>query len=176
MNDDLRYKYKTLRKYFQSVRREEADKAIAENFLAEYSRYTSFFIYNSFGTEADTSRIVDALLSQNKQVFLPRTEKGTMFAVPFGKTRKGAFGIMEPEGKPFFGKIEVTVAPLLAINCKGFRLGYGGGYYDKYLKNSQTLKVGLGYAFQLTDDFKESEWDEPMQSFVCEKGIYYFGN
>lgn len=174
MKDELRNKLKIKRKYFQNVRREEADRVIAETFLAAFGNYDSFFIYNSFSTEADTSLIIEELLSAGKKVYLPRVEGENIVAVPYGETKKGAFGIEEPTGQAYFGEIDVTVAPLLAVNERGFRIGYGKGFYDRYFKAAKTLRVGLGYAFQI-EDFKEDEWDEPLDKFICEKGIYSFG-
>ncbi len=94
-----------------------------------------------------------------------------MRAVPYGKTQIGAYGIEEPSGQAFEGEIQVTLVPLLAVNKKLYRVGYGKGYYDRYLKNRRTLKIGLGYSFQI-EEFKEDEWDEPLDAFVCEKEIY----
>lgn len=174
MKDEHRNKLKIKRKYFQNVRREEADRVIAETFFAAFSNYESFFIYNSFSTEADTSLIISGLLAAGKKVYLPRVEGENIVAVPYGETEKGAFGIEEPTGQAFSGDIDVTVAPLLAVNERGFRIGYGKGFYDRYFKAAKTLKVGLGYAFQI-ENFLEDEWDEPLDKFVCEKGIYDFG-
>lgn len=86
-----------------------------------------------------------------------------------------AFGIAEPQGQAFAGDFDVVVAPLLAVNSGGYRLGYGGGYYDKFMKNTNAVKAGLGYAFQMTDEFEEDGWDIPLDSYVCERGIYTFG-
>lgn len=174
MKDELRNKLKIKRRYFQNVQRSEADRVIAETFFAAFGNYDSFLIYNSFSTEADTSRIIAGLLADGKRVYLPRVEGENIVAVPYGATRKGAFGIEEPVGQAFFGDIEVTVAPLLAVNGRGYRIGYGKGFYDRYFKVAKTLKVGLGYAFQM-ENFTEDEWDEPLDKFVCEKGIYNFG-
>ncbi len=89
------------------------------------------------------------------------------------QTEKGAFGIDEPVGQAYLGDIDVTVIPLLAVNLKGYRIGYGKGFYDRFLKNRRTLKVGLGYSFQI-EDFNEDVWDEPIDEFLTEKGIYRF--
>ncbi|MCD8308635.1 MAG: 5-formyltetrahydrofolate cyclo-ligase [Clostridia bacterium] len=175
MKDDLRYKYKILRKYFQGVRREEADRAILECFCAAYGNYESYFIYNSVGTEADTKGIIEWLISQNKRVYLPRVQGKDIVPVPYGKTVKGAFGIQEPQGEPYVGDIDVTIVPLLAVNEDGYRLGYGGGYYDRYLKGANTLSVGLGYGIQLCSDLQQDVWDEPLKEFICERGVYSFG-
>lgn len=169
--EEVRKKLKIKRRYFQNYRRETADLAVSENFLNAFEKYESFFIYNSFGYETDTKLIIGRLLQAGKRVYLPRVDGGKIVAVPYGKTVKGAFGIEEPAGQPYEGDIEITVIPLLAVNERGFRTGYGKGYYDKYLKNAKTKKVGLGYFFQI-ENFKEDEWDVPLDLFICEKGIY----
>ena len=174
MKDEIRYKLKVKRKYFQGVRREVADKNILYNFIAGYGAFQSYFVYNSFGSEASTALIINYLLATGKTVYLPRVEGENIVAVGYGETQKGAFGIDEPAGEPYSGDIDVTVIPLLAVNEKGFRIGYGKGYYDRYLKDKRTKKVGLGYHFQI-EDFTEDGWDEPLDLFVCEKGIYFYG-
>ncbi|MDE6868911.1 MAG: 5-formyltetrahydrofolate cyclo-ligase [Clostridia bacterium] len=171
--EELRYKLKIKRKYFVGVRREFADGAILDNFLNAFGQYDSFFIYNSFSTEADTKGIIAELLKADKKVYLPRVDGGKMVAVPYGETSKGAFGIDEPKGKPYKGKIDVTVIPLLAVNERGYRIGYGKGFYDNYLKDKRTKKVGLGYGFQI-ESFDEDKWDIPLDLFLCEKGIFYY--
>ncbi|MDE7453774.1 MAG: 5-formyltetrahydrofolate cyclo-ligase [Clostridia bacterium] len=174
--EEIRYKLKVKRRYFEGVRRGFADGAIRDNFLNAFSACESFFIYNSFSTEADTKGIIAELLEAGKKVYLPRVDGDKMVAVPYGETRVGAFGIEEPVGKPYKGKIDVTVIPLLAVNEKGFRIGYGKGFYDRYLKkDKRTKKVGLGYSFQI-ESFEEDGWDIPLDLFVCEKGIYYYEN
>ena len=173
--EELRYKLKIKRKYFQGIRREYADLAIRDDFIAAFKDEESFFIYNSFSTEADTSGIIKELVDMGKRVYIPRVEGENIVPVPYGgKLAVGAFGIGEPEGQAYTGDIDVTIVPLLAINNSGFRTGYGKGFYDRYLKTAKTKKVGLGYSFQI-EDFKEDGWDEPLDMFLCEKGFYYYG-
>lgn len=172
----VREKLKIKRRYLNGVRREAFDLYIKENFLAAFGGYSSFFIYNSFSSEADTSGIISGLLSENKRVYLPRVDGGFLVAVAYSdKQEKGAYGIFEPQGEAFCGETEVTVIPLLAVNEKGYRIGYGKGYYDKYLKDRHTLKVGLGYSFQI-EKFTADAWDIPLDFFVCEKGIYTYAD
>lgn len=175
MKDDLRDKYKIKRRYFGNIVREEADRNILENFMAAYGGYESYFIYRSFGSEASTRLIPEELLAQGKRVFLPRTEGDMIVPVPYGQVKRGRFGIEEPTGVAYEGSIDVAVVPLLAVNSRGYRLGYGGGYYDRFLRDKNILKVGLGYRFQLTDEFEEDAWDEPLDEFICERGIFRFG-
>ncbi|MDE6356794.1 MAG: 5-formyltetrahydrofolate cyclo-ligase [Clostridia bacterium] len=174
MKDEIREKLKIKRRYFGEVQREVANANIRDNFFAAFGGYDSFFIYNSFGTEADTKEIINGLLKLGKKVYLPRVEGENIVPVPYGEVKKGAFGIEEPIGQAFAGEIQVTVAPLLAVNAKGQRIGYGKGYYDRYFKTAKTLRVGLGYYFQL-QDFCGDSWDEPLDMFLCERGIFNFG-
>ena len=180
MKDQLRYKYKIKRKYFRHSAREVADGAISDVALAALSAYDSFLIYYSFGSETDTHAIISALLSAGKRVFLPRVEGENIAPVQYfgdqSKLVKNSMGIYEPQGQAYAGEIEVCVTPLLAVNPRGFRLGYGGGYYDRFFAaNENILKVGLGYYLQLTDEFCEEPHDIALDLFITEKGIIYFG-
>ncbi len=174
MKEELRKRYKALRNSFSGVGRKNADMAIAEKFMAMFGLFDSYFMYNSIGGEADTGLLIAALLAEGNKVFLPRTENGNIVPVPYGPMVKGAYGINEPVGEAYGGYAAVTAVPLLCINSRGYRLGYGGGYYDRYLKDARTIKVGIGYSFQLTDDFIEDELDVPLDLFLNEKGVLCF--
>ena len=176
MKNEIRYKQKIKRKYLGEIVRQEADRAILETFLEAFSKYESFFIYNSFSTEARTDFIIEELLKAGKRVYLPRVEGENIVAVPYSGDglKKGAFGISEPAGQAFEGDIDITVVPLLAVNSRGYRIGYGGGFYDRYLRDRNTQKVGMGYGFQL-EDFEEEPHDVPLDKYLCERGIYSFG-
>ena len=176
MKNEIRKKLKIKRRYFGEIVRQEADRAILETFIQAFSKYDSFFIYNSYSTEARTDLIIEELLKAGKRVYLPRVEGENIVTVPYfgGELKKGSFGIPEPEGEPYEGEIEVSVVPLLAINSKGYRIGYGGGFYDRYLRGKNTQKVGMGYGFQL-EEFDEEPHDVPLDKYLCERGIYDFG-
>ena len=92
------------------------------------------------------------------------------------KLIKSVFGVYEPQGQAYTGKIDVVIVPLLAVNSRGYRLGYGGGYYDRFLKGAAAVKAGIAYDFQLTDEFEEDWWDEPLDLLITERGIYRFAN
>ena len=165
---------KIKRKFLGEVLRSAYDGMIAQNFLSAYENFDSFFIYNSFNYEASTREIIRELVAAGKDVYLPRVENGEICAVPYGETRRGAFGIEEPMGDVQNIVPEVTIAPLLAVNGRGYRLGYGGGYYDRYFKNNPTLKVGIGYDFQMAE-FEEEPFDVGLDVFISERGMYTFG-
>lgn len=180
MKEQLRYKYKVKRKYFQHSAREVADGAISDIILTAFAHNGSFLIYYSYGSEADTHALIARLISAGKSVYLPRVEGENIVPVRyFGDETdlvKNGYGIYEPQGQAFDGRIEVCITPLLAVNPRGYRLGYGGGYYDRFFTgNPQILKVGAGYFLQYTDEFEEENFDKPLDLFVCERGIIDFG-
>lgn len=137
----------------------------------------SFFVYNALAGEAATGNILARLLAENKKVYLPRTECKEMFAVRWeGQAlQKGAFGIYEPGGEPFFGEIDVCVLPLLAADGQFYRLGYGGGYYDRFLSGKNIFKVGLCYDFQLTGRVPHEPHDIRLDALVTDKRILLRG-
>lgn len=155
----------------------EASAEIAEQFVSRFSSCDSFFIYYSFGSEADTKKLIARLISLNKRVFLPRVEGGKMVPVEYygQPMKRSSLGVMEPQGQVYGGAVDVVAVPGLAFNARGYRLGYGGGYYDAYLKNSSAVRAGIGFACQLTDASFEDEWDEPLDLLITERGTYLFG-
>ena len=177
MKDELRYKYKIKRKYFQHSAREVAEGAIYDAALTLLSPCESVFIYNSFGSEVDTKKLIATLISLGKRVYLPKISNGEMFAVRYkeGTTlTKNRYGIGEPEGEPYAVEFDAVVIPLLAFNRRGYRLGYGGGFYDKFLRTSNAEKIGLAFSLQLSNEFNEDGWDVPLDLVITEKGIYSF--
>ena len=63
---------------------------------------------------------------------------------------------------------------MLAVGADGVRLGYGGGYYDRYFARANTLRVGIGYDFQFTEELFSEVWDMPLDAFVSESGVRRF--
>lgn len=179
MKSDVRQKYKIKRKYFQHSAREVADGAIRDTVLQAFSPYESFFVYFSYGSEADTHALIEQLVRLGKKVYLPRVSGKDMEMVAYDKSSRlyeNAMGISEPEGQAFAGEPDICLAPLLAVNSKGYRLGCGGGYYDRFFeKHTNILKVGIGYALQYTDEFEEDGGDYPLDLFISERGIIDFG-
>ncbi len=179
MKDDVRYKYKINRKYFQPSQREVADGAISDAVLQAFGFAESFFVYFSYGSEADTHALIGRLTEAGKKVYLPRVNGRDMELVgytPACKLVKSPMGIYEPQGQAFKGEPDVCIAPLLAVNSKGYRLGYGGGFYDRYFAlHGEVIKAGIGYSLQYTDEFEEEDGDYPLDYFVSERGIIDFG-
>lgn len=79
------------------------------------------------------------------------------------------FGILEPDGPPFtqFDKINLVIVPGLAFDAEGFRLGRGGGYYDRTLpKLAQAVKIGVGFSFQMVSRVPFEPHDAAMDKVI----------
>ncbi len=175
MNDNDK---KSLRKQAKLVREQAqipaADLAICEQFLSSpFLRADSFFVYHSFQSETDTKGIINGLKKLGKFVCIPRViAKGEMWSAPLTDGLVlGMYGIPAPTtgaNTP----CDVTLVPLLAADRQGNRIGYGGGYYDRYLaKNKKTVRVGVCYYAQLCESVPCEPWDEPLDFILTEKGI-----
>lgn len=109
-------------------------------------------------------------------ILLPRVcEDGIMEAIAYtdrDHTRPGPFGIMEPEGEPYpADQIDVILVPGLVFDYKGFRLGYGRGYYDRFLTRlrKEAFICGLCYDFQVVKNVFPHQQDVPVHWIVTEK-------
>lgn len=169
---ELRRRFSALR---AAARTPAADGLILKNLMASpYWRARSFFVYHAVGTEAGTAEIVSALRAAGKTVCLPRICGGRMLAAPYGELAEGAYGIPAPAGGEDT-PCEVALAPLLAVDEEGYRLGYGGGYYDAYFAAHPALvRVGLCYEAQRTDRLPREAHDVPLHAVITERGIVHF--
>ena len=168
-----------LRRYFSALRSGFAENAphgaLKDAFLASpYFSAESFFVYISVRSEAATDRLIAALIAAGKRVCVPRIEGGRMLSVPFAPLEKGAFGIPAPRGGED-AACDVCVTPLLAVDERGVRLGYGGGYYDAYFaRRPQTVRVGYCFEAQRTRLLPKEAWDKPLHAVVTEAGVHRF--
>lgn len=134
-----------------------------------YKECEKIFIYIGFGSEINTYEYIQDFFKDNKRIFVPRTniKNKTMEAVEINdlnNLEKNKYGILEPSlDKEQIDKneIELIILPGVAFDKVGGRIGYGGGYYDKFLKNvsSKAIKVALAYDLQVLDKIPMEEHD-----------------
>ncbi|OYQ64652.1 5-formyltetrahydrofolate cyclo-ligase [Pseudanabaena sp. SR411] len=90
--------------------------------------------------------------------------------------RSGAFGILEPHPDlPFMDlqNIDLILIPAIACDRRGYRLGYGGGFYDRWLPNSTGHKIGIIFEQFYLDAIPSDIWDVPLEAIATESVIYY---
>lgn len=152
---------------------QKTDEQIARRlFSSELMRYQSFFVYLSFRTEVGTKNIIDGLLFRGKDVFVPLVTGDRMISTDLKNSFvKGKFGILQPsEGEE--KTAQVALVPLLCVDEQGNRLGYGGGYYDRYFTlHSDVLRIGVAYSGQLVAHVPTEETDIPLDGILSENGV-----
>ncbi len=129
--------------------------------------------YYSMGREVDTHELIDALRAMGKKVALPVCEKGGFmrFVEYTGRMKPGLLGISEPEGgsEMIPPPDSVMIVPAVAFDETGYRLGQGGGYYDRYLAANEVFAVGIGREALLLDRAPREEHDLPVNVLVTEE-------
>ena len=144
--------------------------------MAEFQNAKWVCVYmNAFG-EVDTSHIIDACRRMEKDVAVPVVEGEDIYLCRLsGRTHKGAFGIQEPEKKEIIpvSLIDVFAVPGLAFDSNGARVGFGKGYYDKLLAQTNSPKVGLLYEFQLVEQIPYDSHDIFMDYLITERQVIH---
>ncbi len=112
-------------------------------------------------------------LYPEKHFYMPVTHRRSLELREYtgeDNIKNGKFGIPEPQGKSYNGKIDVILIPAVAFDKQNNRLGRGGGYYDRFLRRYRRAhKIGIGYWFQLVDSVPVSLWDKRMDEVMVSK-------
>ncbi|KEQ55801.1 5-formyltetrahydrofolate cyclo-ligase protein [Marine Group I thaumarchaeote SCGC AAA799-E16] len=131
--------------------------------------------YYPIGSEILTQNIIQELLSNGKQVFLPRVSGELMDfkkISDFSSLEKGSFDIMEPKMEcETENNLDVVLVPTVGITPRGVRLGYGHGYYDRFLAVHKTVTISLILEKQVVKNIPKSEQDVLIDWVVTEDRI-----
>lgn len=144
--------------------------------LKEWQQAKSIFCYVSVEPEPDTRALLKAALSSGKQLAVPRVYgKGKMLAHSIDTLNclvPGALGIPEPPNSaPVLQKPDLVIVPCLACDKLGYRLGHGGGYYDRYLTNVPCFSVCLCPDELVFDSIPHSEHDVKPDVIITQTRI-----
>lgn len=147
--------------------------------LMEHERVAqakSLFLYSAIGREADLGELAKWALGHGCRVAFPRCRGDEMDFYPVRTlselSRKGSFGILEPEGEePLVpGTHSVMLVPGVVFSREGDRIGMGGGYYDRYLrKYSGLYRIGVCYHFQVRKAWGAEDCDVKMNEVVTDE-------
>ncbi len=146
-----------------------------------YKNAKSIFIYINFSNEINTINIIEKALNDGKEVFIPKIYKGdkSMKAIKlnsFNELKKNSMGILEPyDDSNFIEKtnIDLIIVPGVVFDNKGNRIGYGGGYYDRYLEDIKykNNKVALAYDLQIVESIDAEAHDVKIDYIVTNTKI-----
>lgn len=144
---------------------------------SKYIRCQDILLYNSFGSEVKTDHLFNKALADGKNVYFPRVEDDLMnfYRVESKEELTEGFkGILEPFGNsPRFSKDKaIVIVPGLVFGKDGYRIGYGRGFYDNFLKRFPDLyTIGICFSNQIIDQIPTEEHDEQLDEIVCENFI-----
>lgn len=177
----IRKRMKQLREDMTRAERFEKSMRIFEQLITvpEFKRADRIYTYVSMDNEIDTIMLIDYSLSLEKRVFVPRVSGKDMEFYEISDISElspGYMGIYEPDinGKePDYSRTGFMCMPGLAFDKSYNRIGYGGGFYDRYLSVENKLyKAALAYEAQLLESIPAQDGDVRPDMIVTEESIY----
>lgn len=180
----MRKRYLEMRRALDPDRKSKMDQKIFSVFtsLVSYRYADTVLIYYPKPREVNTLPIIEAALASGKRVALPlcREQNSQMdyyYINSLDDLEEGLYGIpapkkdCEPFDKSNQGKSVIAVIPALSFDKKGYRLGYGKGYYDRYMSNLKASCVGLVYTDFIAESLPIGRYDLRVDLLVTEKGV-----
>ncbi len=178
----LRQKAKEYRRAMSPQEKEDKDKKIAARFLSmkEYKSVKTILCYVSTPMEVDTTQIINTALKEGKRVAVPRCVEGSrrmeLYLIEsMDQLSHGSFGVREP--RPEACRLlenfdeSLCIVPALLYDREGYRLGYGAGYYDRFLAGYKGEKVGIIYDSGIRERLKRGRFDIPVDILISEKHV-----
>ncbi len=179
--NEIRSQMKAIRNQLPAHLRNEYNQRIHERLygLKEFKACDAVFTYVSFGSEVDTTEIIDKAFGMNKKVYIPRVEKDDLNFYRIDSCDnlvRSKFGIFEPDTaihQKYISDVsddkKLMLLPGLAFDKAGNRVGYGAGYYDRYLgryPHNEWIKIALAYDFQIMEQLTADGYDIPADYIV----------
>ena len=177
MKSELRKQVLQEMKAIPQKQKNTMDRALTDRLLHHpfYQEAKVIATYLSFPHEFQTQGLIDQALRDGKKVMIPKTyPKGRMEVVVYDPQQlvKTSFGLLEPQGDLEVvdaSQIDLIHVPGLAFTTEGYRIGYGGGYYDRYLENFAGHSLSTIYPCQV-QEFNSEDHDIPVQEVLIYEG------
>ena len=139
-----------------------------------YKKAKVIALYRSLKDEVDTSLLIAKSLKE-KIVLLPKVMDNKMIFIRINQDtifKKSTFGVLEPIGEVFNDNIDLIIVPGVSFDKELNRLGFGSGYYDKYLSNKNIYKIGIGFDAQIVSNLPVDNYDIKMDMIITDNGSY----
>ncbi len=187
--ESIRRECRDLRASMNSGEWRSASRRISQNVagIPEFREARTVMLYLSMNErrEVDTAPLKSLCASAGDiSMFVPLTRGDTLCMVPFNEGDEvvdGRFGQPEPVSDKSCADVlpDVVILPVVAVDRDGRRLGYGKGYYDRFiagmrLQGAKPFTLALAFSFQLVSHLPEDPWDEKIDCVVTEKEVLRF--
>ena len=177
---ELRREYRSRRASIDTAQKAAFDNAICESIIAsaEFLSADTLLTYYPIGSEIDITPIAERALSLGKSVAYPvcDTESSTLtfkYIPALSELTVGSYSIPEPSESDEIFRDKTSalcIVPALAVDKSGVRLGYGRGYYDRFLKSFSGTAIVAIYTDLITDALPRDKYDIPLEFIVTERG------
>lgn len=181
---DIRKEKLQLRKALTPLQAEEYSNKICDRLYetAQINECRRLLVYADYNNEVSTEKIILKAIMKGIEVYMPKVRGDEMdFYRVFSpdELQTGAFGIREPYEIDYLkfegGDKSICLLPLSAFDKVGNRIGYGKGYYDKYLgRVSVETCIGLAYSFQECEEIPTDQYDRSLDMVITEEKILDF--
>lgn len=172
LKSDLRIKHLNIRKNMSVEERNRFSTLIYNRLIDFCEIYNHIGVYISMSHEVDTRKFIQWCFNQRKHVYVPKIVKDEMKFIEIhslDECTTNKMGILEPISSIETNHpIELMVVPLLAFNSKGYRLGYGKAYYDRYLSLHESYTLGICFSINLENGLIEEEHDVKLAQIFTE--------
>ncbi|WP_312694050.1 5-formyltetrahydrofolate cyclo-ligase [Caproiciproducens sp.] len=179
---NLRARYRQFRERLGEDQKIALDSTIQSRLLAlrEYAAADTIFTYVSKPIEVDTIALIKAALANHKLVAVPRCVPNTYdmqfyYITSLDDLEKGTFGVLEPVVSRCRSVTDFSrgfcIVPGLSFDAQGYRLGYGKGYYDRFLAEFGGDTVGICYSGCVQWNLPHGYYDRPVDILITEKYI-----
>lgn len=139
----------------------------------QFIQAKSIGIYVSFRHEVETVNLINEIIN-DKIICVPKTNGKLMVfhqILSINELKESKLGILEPDNDRLVNKtdLDLLIIPIVGYDQNGNRLGYGGGYYDRYLSDYQGNVIGLAFSFQEVTHLPVEAFDIPLEMIINEK-------
>ncbi|MGK5510023.1 5-formyltetrahydrofolate cyclo-ligase [Brevibacillus formosus] len=175
------------RKSMSAKEREQLSREVCEHLLSHerLADAKTIMAFHPFGDELDILPFLHEAKKRGQDIWLPLTNVAERRLIPYRYTgphmlKQGVYGIWEPD--PALAEeadvlhLDAIIVPGVAFDNKGGRMGYGGGYYDRFLATLKKLPflVGVGFSIQVVEHVPLESHDVLLDAVVTEKGLLHF--
>ena len=175
MKDELRKKYLDIRNNITN--RYKKDNLIYNKVINNemVRNAKTILIYVSYRNEVDTLKIIDFFLNK-KDIAVPKVEDGVInfyYIKSMDELKKGSFNILEPITNKIVSDFSncISITPGICFSSNMYRIGYGGGYYDRFFQDKNIYKIGITYEECMVEYIDNDKYDIVMDEIITDKRV-----